>query len=142
MVDSYGNLNFLDLRNVPNAKTYSVFEKIMDIFILGGVIIEKKALQNDGTINDDIYRNVTSPISVIGDQQIKIEISSTGGSYPLCEYAYDQSFIKYNLMWNASGTDTLTLANNTRYIRLNVETSRSITISYVATGETIFSYQP
>lgn len=30
-VGSYGNLNFLDLRNVPNTKTYSVFEKIMDI---------------------------------------------------------------------------------------------------------------
>lgn len=49
MVDSYGNLSFLDLRNVPNAKTYSVFEKIMDIFIVGGYIIEGEALNSDGT---------------------------------------------------------------------------------------------
>ena len=36
--ESYGNTTSVDIRNIPNAKTYSVFEKIFKNYIFGGTM--------------------------------------------------------------------------------------------------------
>jgi hypothetical protein len=43
-VSTYGNLTSLDLRNIPNAKTYSVFDKIFKTYMFGGQIIQNMQL--------------------------------------------------------------------------------------------------
>jgi hypothetical protein len=46
-VNSYGNLTSLDLRNVPNAKTYSVFEKIFKTYMFGGNFVRGYQIDRD-----------------------------------------------------------------------------------------------
>jgi hypothetical protein len=51
-VTSYSNLTSIDLKNIPNAKTYSMLEKILDNWSFGAEIYIGYFMGNDGVIYD------------------------------------------------------------------------------------------
>jgi hypothetical protein len=119
VVDSYGNLDSLVLKNVPNNKAYALFDKIMSTYVYGGNIIFGKHI-NDGTrkIVDSVYdeTNISDYISV--EQGISISstyLGNNGGSRGLIvEYDENKNVVDY---WDPN-CKNLTLNSRTRYLVL------------------------
>ena len=137
-VDSYGNLTSLDLRNVPNAATYSVFEKIMKMFIVGGIVIKNASLDSNGNQIEDVYRTTTTHIPILPNVSVTISRSYTGQGTDL--YFYDDNFEKCGewYWWNNQASDSFTTPSGCSYVRI-ASVGSEIALDYTA-GGTIFKY--
>lgn len=50
VVDSYANLDSLVLKNIPSTKTYTVFDKVLNRYIVGGNIFTNRTIDNSSNI--------------------------------------------------------------------------------------------
>jgi len=79
VVDNYANVTSLDIVNVPDNKSFTMFDKILTNYIYGGYIIRGKVINTNGVISDSNVDNewITSYIEV--DPSITIRVSPISG---------------------------------------------------------------
>lgn len=88
------NLTEVNIQNIPNAKTYTMFSKIMQNYF-GKVYMNKYAFGTDSidVMWDYTNRFVSEPIDVTSHQQITIESDRTSGT---TSQVNDPMFVGYN----------------------------------------------
>ena len=142
VVDSYGNLNSLDLINIPNNKSFSMFDKIMQTYIVGGILYSSKYLDANNnanyiTVNDanafassDILINPTHTIRVESDATVYVYVfyGDTKGSG---SNAYQNANISYMLN-NATHIRFCGNKQNNTYVRIIDTTSDSVLFEWRA----------
>ena len=64
-VGSWGSLDSLVLKNIPNTKTYAVFENIMQTYMFGGGLVQYKVINVDGEIGSDPFMDSDSPYNYV-----------------------------------------------------------------------------
>ena len=116
VVDSYGNLDSLDLINIPNNKSFSMFDKITSTYIYGGHIIFGKHIDTDTKkIVDSTYDQTNTSDYISVEQGISISSTYIGGYTGLIvEYDENKNVIDY---WDPNYKN-LTLNSRTRYLVL------------------------
>lgn len=152
VVDSYGNLDSLVIKNIPSTKSYTLFDKIMQTYVFGGSITKgMQATYNSGEIvegggNAFVSTRIQCPESKKITATSSVQYS---GPYPgtvyIIEYTQDDVFVDY---WSFNNTSRdINLNNNTSYIRVtrnsnNAEDhSTTLTITDTTTETLLFGYR-
>lgn len=147
VVDSYAQLDSLDLINIPNNKSFTTFGKVTQTYIIGGTITRGiSASRVSGEIrNAGVSSFVSSKIQK--PQSRKITINVTEGNHPqaiyIVEYAQDGSYVDGWVSYD--GSRDITLSTNTSYIilsRYDIESNSfvktNVTITDKDTGDLLF----
>ena len=69
VVDSYANLDSLELVNIPNNKSFTAFTRVMNQFLIGGTIIFGKRVNDNGEIVDTYADGLVSSNIYIGSSR-------------------------------------------------------------------------
>ena len=140
-VDSYANLNSLVIKNIPNTKSYTTFNKVMSNY--GGRFTRSLYVNNDGdVISTTSQNNAASTLIAIQPQtEIKIESSVNNTFVGVTEY---NSSGEKTAGWAVTTPGTRIVGQywpTTAYIRIYVTNLPSyVKITNVATGDLIFEY--
>lgn len=144
-VDNCSSLNSLDITNIPNNNSFSMFEKIMKTFIAGGSILTGMSTMDRSpgyqqVDNENKY--ITSFIQVNGGDSIHVDVTN---DCDVVQFNSNKEYITYSHIFISTypnGRD-ITLNNNTRYIIAgNIYAARpaSITITNNADFSVLFNY--
>jgi len=146
LVDSYVNLDSLVIKNIPSTKSYAMFDKITNMYVIGGSINYGYRINiNDNPVGENAYTYegdnnvfVISPVSVSGVTSIEV---TTPKGYRLMEMDSNNICIDY---WAMNGTRTISLSNTTQYVTLGNMYGNSqignITITDTTTNTVLFKY--
>ena len=129
VVDSYGNLDSLDLINIPNNKSFTMFDKITQNYILGGFLIGPgKWISNDGILqtNNDQNAFISNRISVIPEHSVTLQ--SSGADAKLFIFSSEDQKIGDIYVSNGN-SNTQTLSQNANYIIITISRQASITLT-------------
>ena len=148
-VGSYCNLTSLDLRNVPNTKTYAVFDKIFKTYVYGGTInwgYELVSRASNAGVPAYTYtgaqdRFVTSPVEV--NPSSAITATAESGMY-LYEIDENYNYLTYWTM-NGSARSISFDSPNVKYVIIGNSGGSSITQSIKivdnSSGNILFEYR-
>ena len=144
VVGSYANIDSLVLKNVPNNKTYTMFDKITQVFVLGGEIYAAVRYSNNTYQIDITHPNyfVSSKINLISGNSITINpgVGSCGIRY----FDASDGYIDVQST-NIGESRTVTVPNNVSYGILEYTSdTKASTVSLIdnTTNTTLFEYQP
>ena len=129
VVDSYGNLDSLDLVNIPNNKSFAVFEKITQNYILGGFLIGPgKWISDDGTLQTSNDQNafISNRISVIPGHSVTLQ--SSGSNAKLFIFSSEDQKIG-DIYVSRGNSNTRTLSQSANYIIITIFRQASITLT-------------
>lgn len=142
-VGSYANLDSLVIKNIPNTKSYAVFDKVMSKYVIGGTIELGTALQNHTTLVPDsshMNRFVSNLIAVTGGHSVTMSSNDAIGIEK-----YDSTGTWIDTKAQSPGVDrTITLESNCEFIRVVHDNDTKITNAKVTddtSNTTIFEYR-
>jgi len=140
LVDNYANLDSLVLKNVSNTNTYALFDKITDIYTIGGNLMYGYTTEHDGSIvNSDGNHWVSSRIQLPDDTIIFSAGPHT--SYAVLFYNTNGDYYDWT---NVTATSPYTLTPNMGWyvkgssIILRGNNGRDTTITANSTGQILF----
>lgn len=143
LVDSYANLESLDLVNIPNNKAYAMFGNIVEVLILGGTVTQYRTIKE--TTGEEVQGNswnyVTSYIQVAKGATIKVTTPTSTWPYNIFQYNNNKEYIDRSYQYRNEETKTITLNANTKYIRFDAGSSEWNIVD-ATTGDVYFSYNP
>ena len=157
LVEAYKNLDSIDIINIPNTKSFSTFEKIMQNY--NGTIMFGKGANNNGVIEDaQAVVWITTPIYIPAGTQITVQYTGNK-SEGVFDYMYNSNMEFVGSAWHGgvNGTVTYTFSqynNTTTYARFSGQQNwgtggvpaggASLLITNTSTGDIIFnsSVQP
>ena len=124
VVDNYINLDSLDITNVYENKSFTMFNKITANYMFGDILFGKTIEWANNTYNIVDNQNTNSfaipDIDVSGDELIKLEFNGSG---QVNVYQFDQNH-SYIRVTSISSGGTIHLDSNTKFI--NVANSAGI----------------
>jgi hypothetical protein len=143
VVDSYANLDSLVIKNIPSTKSYTTFDKVMNIYVIGGTIEFGVTLQNHTTLVSNsahMNRFVTNLIPVTGGHSVTMSSNDA-----IAIEKYDSAGTWIDNKSQSPGVDrTITLESNCVFIRVAHDNDVKITNAKVTdnTSNTIiFEYR-
>ena len=154
VVDSYANLDSLVIKNMPNTKSYALFENIFRTYMFGGSFVRGYQINRDNgsstgipytepSTNKNKYY-VSSYIPVVSGHSITIEMAEAITAFEL-----NSQFTvvgRRHDKFSASST-TFTIANNVEYIIFgnlyadNAGVNPNVTVTDNTTNAILFRYQ-
>lgn len=142
-VKSCSNITSLDIRNIPNAKTYTIFEKVFKTWAIGAEIYIGYYMNDNGTIQDQTNTRpnayYTSKISVTAGHSITMSSNSLIDVLML-----DQQGSKIDNKSQSGGSRTVTLVSGCTHIVVRHDSNDVVTQAKVVddTSETtLFEYK-
>ena len=142
VVDSYANIDSIDIVNIADNKSFSVFDKITKTYIYGGTIQFGVYYAYNGTgvdiRNGNAYSFITSAIPVTGGHEVVVSSNLAVDGFRIYENGNYQDFALYN-------NQQFAIYNNVEYITLNKyfpdSPLTSLVVRDVTTDTILFEYR-